>query len=75
MTETELKSLYTEAVKIVRAERKMREHVFRGKAEMRAAKLAEMDRLLDIMRQIKDAAKAQVGAEQMNLIEPPVRYE
>lgn len=77
MTENELRALYTEAVKIVRAERQMRVYVFRSNAEKLAEKLAEMDRLLDILRQIKDAAKQgmEPGAEQLALIDPPAKYE
>jgi hypothetical protein len=77
MTENELRALYTEAVQIIRAERRMREYVLRGKPEILEAKLAEMDRLLDIVTQIKDVAKAQVVAEheQLALIPPPVKYE
>jgi hypothetical protein len=75
MTENELRALYTEAVKIVRAERRMRAYVFRGNEPMLTAKLAEMDRLLFILEQMKDALKVQVEAEQMALIPPPVRYE
>jgi hypothetical protein len=57
MTITELRALYFEGVKIVRAERRMRAYVFRDKPELMEAKLREMDRLLVILEQIKDAAR------------------
>lgn len=69
----ELRSLYMEAVKIIRAEREMRRYVFASSPEKQEAKLAEMDRLLDILRQIKDAAKAEF--EQPKLLDVPRKYE
>jgi hypothetical protein len=75
MTETELRALYTEAVKIIRAERRMRAYAFRDKERVLTAKLAEIDRLLAILEQIKDAAKVAVSEEQMALIPPPVKYD
>lgn len=73
MTVDELRALYTEAVRIVRAERRMRSYVFRDKPEVMEAKLREMDRLLDILEQIKDAAKAEL--EQATLLDVPRKYE
>lgn len=73
MTLTELRALYSEAVRIVRAERRMRSYVFRDKPEVMEAKLREMDRLLVILEQIKDAAKAEL--EQPKLLDVPYKYE
>jgi hypothetical protein len=75
MTITELRALYFEGVKIVRAERRMRAYVFRDKPELMEAKLREMDRLLVILEQIKDAAKADTEAEQGTLLDVPHKYE
>lgn len=76
MTNDELKALYTEAVRIVRAERRMREYVLRSKPEMQEAKLREMDRLLEILEQIKNVAKAEIEeAEQPTLLDVPRKYE
>jgi hypothetical protein len=47
MTVDELRALYTEGVRIVRAERRMRAYVFRENPPMLEAKLREIDRLLD----------------------------
>lgn len=73
MNVDELRGLYTEAVRIVRAERKMRLYVFRDKPDMMEAKLREMDRLLDILAQIKDAAKAEL--EQATLLDVQRKYD
>jgi signal transduction histidine kinase len=79
MTITEMRALYTEAVRIVRAERRMRAYVFRENPPMLEAKLREIDRLLDILEQIKDAAKLEAEAEQPKLLPPegprPRKYE
>lgn len=73
MTVDELKAVYIEAVRIIRAERKMRLYVFRDKPEVMEAKLREMDRLLVILEQIKNAAKAEL--EQPKLLDVPYKYE
>jgi hypothetical protein len=87
MTITEMRALYTEAVRIVRAERRMRAYVFRENPPMLEAKLREIDRLLDILEQIKDAAKMEAApngppeadteaeAEQPKLLDVPRKYE
>lgn len=77
MTLDELRSLYTEAVKIIRAERKMREYVFRSNSEKLAEKLAEIDRLLEIVTRMKDELKehCEPGYEQQNLIDVPAKYQ
>lgn len=78
MTLDELKTKYTEAVKTVKAERKMREWVFRGDADKMAKKVAEMDTLLDTLEEMKDALKAHLepGYEQVSLIDvaQPAKY-
>jgi hypothetical protein len=73
MNVDELRALYTEAVRIVRAERRMRSYVFRDKPEVLEAKLREIDRLLDILEQLKDAAKAEL--EQAMLLDVPRKYD
>jgi len=77
MTMDELRALYTEAVKIMRAEKAMREFVFSHDPPKQQAKMAEIDRLCDIFIEIKDMAKlaCEVEQKQMALIDPPVRYE
>jgi hypothetical protein len=77
MTENELRRKYTTAYRIIRKERAMRDHVFPPGNEKRADKLAEMDELLTILMEFKNALKAQIGSEQeqMALLPPPVRYE
>jgi hypothetical protein len=57
MTETELRQLYTDAYKIAQRERKARMFVFRDNAAVLDAKVREMDRLLKILAQLKDALK------------------
>lgn len=73
MNVDELKAVYVEAVKIVRAERRMRSYVFRSNPDKLAEKLREMDRLLDILEQMKNAAKAEL--EQPKLLDVPYKYE
>ncbi len=80
MTESELRAKYTQAVRIIRAERKQREWVFRlacpvGKPDKLAAKLVEMDMLLTILGELKDALKPHVELEQPRLLDAPARYE
>jgi hypothetical protein len=73
MTADELKDLYTEAVKIARAEKRMRLFVFRSQPDNLQAKIGEMDRLLYILEQMKDALKPHVTVEyeQPALIDVP----
>lgn len=73
MTLDELKSLYTEAVKLLRTERAMRGYVFRSDPLKREEKLAEIDRLMAIVAQLKGAAKAgcDPGYEQPRLLDAP----
>lgn len=77
MTENELRAKYIQAVRIIRSERKMREYVFRSDPIKLNAKLVEIDMLLSIITEFKDALKEHIGAgvEQMALIDPPAKYE
>jgi hypothetical protein len=77
VTEDELKRVYTEAVKIVQAERKMRLYVFRDRPNVLRAKIAEMDRLLSILMQIKDTLKPHCddAYEQPALLDVPRREQ
>lgn len=77
MTESELRAKYIQAVRIIRAERKQREWVFRNDPIKLNAKVVEMDMLISILTEIKDVAKEHIGpgVEQMALIDPPVKYE
>lgn len=73
MTQDELRAKYTVAYKIIQRERKMREHVFRNDPVARKQKVAEMDRLLEIVTAFKDELKEHVGNgyEQPALIDVP----
>jgi hypothetical protein len=66
-----LRTRYAVAYKIIRSERRMREHVFRNDPITRAAKLKEMDDLLSILDWMKDGLKpyCEAGYEQEPLIE------
>lgn len=77
MTPDELRAKYKTAYKIVARERKMREHVFRNDPVALRQKVAEMDRLLEILTAFKDELKEHVGAgyEQTALIEVPRKGE
>lgn len=77
MNSDELRTLYTEAVKIARAEKRMRLWVFRDKPDLLKAKIGEMDRLLYILEQLKDVAKLSVedAYEQVALIDVPRKVE
>lgn len=68
----ELKIRYEEAVRIVRAERAIRNHFFKPGNPKREAKLAEMDTLLKTLAALKDMSKRYIiGYEQSTLIELP----
>lgn len=77
MTGDELRALYTEAHNIIKAERRMREHVFRDKPSKRDAKVAEMDQLLAIVMKMKDELKEHIGVgyEQPRLLDAPRRAD
>ena len=76
MTSNELRAKFERAYRIIRAERRMREHVFRADADKQAAKVAEMDELLAILTEMKDLLKEQTGLiEQPRLLDVPKRAE
>ena len=76
MTENELRAKYIQAVRIVRAERRMVEHLFQSDPVTKGVKLVEIDMLLTIVTELKDFCKLHVDdTQQMALIDPPVRYE
>lgn len=77
MTTDELKTIYERAKAIIRAERKMRLWVFRDQPDKLAAKVAEIDELLRIVVQLKDAAKAgcETEFEQPRLLDVPRKAE
>lgn len=76
MTLDELKANYTVAYKIILRERQLRDNVFATKEEAEAD-IAEMDKLLEILDDLKNFAKLHVEAEpeQYMLIQPPMKYE
>jgi hypothetical protein len=77
MNANELRALYTRGYKIVREEKSMRLHVFRGNPSKQAAKVAEMDELLAIMDAMKDELKKYIGDgyEQVTLLDVPRKAE
>lgn len=72
MTEEELRKDFETAYKIFKAERRMREHVFRGDTVKRDAKTTEMDKLREIVTRLKDELKAHVGG---GYVEQPTRLD
>lgn len=62
MTAEELRAAYTVAYKIIMRERAMRDRVFTADADKRELKMAEMDKLLEIVDTMKDALKEYIGA-------------
>lgn len=77
MTPDELRAKFNTAFKIVKAERRMREHVFQPGHPKRDEKLREMDRLLEIVTEFKDELKQHVGVdfEQSTLLDVPRKAE
>lgn len=76
MTSDELRAKFERAYRIIRAERRAREWVFRNDADKQAAKVAEMDELLAILTEMKDLLKEQTGlVEQPRLLDVPKRAE
>lgn len=73
MTQDELRAKYKAAYKIVMRERRWREHVFPPGSPRHEEKLREMDRLLEIVTELKDELKERMGAnyEQSALIDVP----
>lgn len=77
MTLDELRAKHRVAYRIIMRERAMRERVFRSDPVARQQKLAEMDRLLEILTELKDELKAKLGAgyEQPPLLDVPKKTE
>ena len=77
MTQDELRALYIAAVKIIRRERAMRERFRSFDEATRAAKVAEMQRLEQLITQMKDALKphCEPAPEQGRLLDVPHKYE
>lgn len=75
MTGDELRAKYNVAYKIIARERRMREHVFPEGHSKREEKLGEIDRLLEVVTELKDALKEHVGIgfEQPALLDVPQR--
>lgn len=71
MTAEELRANYTVAYKIIMRERAMRDRVFAADSEKREAKMAEMEKLLEIIDDMKDELKKYIGAapEQATLLD------
>lgn len=71
MTYEELKAKYTVAYRIITKERAMRDRVFAANAEKRQEKMAEMDKLLEIVDDLKDELKKYIGSgpEQATLLD------
>jgi hypothetical protein len=77
MTEAELRALYEDAKKIIRAGRAQRVWVFRNKPNQQAAKVGEMDELLQIVISLKDECKRHMEPEyeQPALLDVPRKAE
>jgi hypothetical protein len=75
MTEAELRQKYEAAYRIIRSERRMRDQVFRDNPAKRAAKLREIDALMLILTELKDALKphCEPSSEQGALLDLPAK--
>ena len=75
MTQDELRAKFKTGFKIIARERRMREYVFRNDPVAREQKLGEIDRLLEILTEIKDELKERMEAdyEQPTLLDVPKR--
>lgn len=67
LTLAQLKQDYRTAVRILRAEKAMRQQVFRHKPAQRVAKVGEIDQVLAILERWKDELKAQLAPAQPEL--------
>jgi hypothetical protein len=63
MTESELRAKFETAYRIIQRERKLRVFVFAHDPITLKAKLAEIDKLLEIVTELKDELKAHVEPE------------
>jgi len=77
MTEDELKALYEEGKKILKDEREKRRYVFAKQPDKLKVKVAEMNRVLQILAQFKDELKKHIdpAPEQGVLLDIPKRNE
>lgn len=73
MTADELRAKFGVAYKIIARERRWREHVFPPGNPRHDEKLREMDRLLEVLTELKDELKARIGEayEQGTLVDVP----
>lgn len=73
MTGDELRAKFGVAYKIIMRERNMRDRVFPAGHPKRDEKLAEIDRLLEIVQEFKNELKVRVGDdyEQPTLLDAP----
>lgn len=74
MNMNELAERYKRSVRILKAERRMRERVFQFKPDELETKVAEIDLVLDDLEAIKDALKVKLQHTQPALIDTPGRY-
>jgi len=77
MTSDELRSKFNTAYKIIQRERKWRVHVFRNDPIALKQKLTEMDRLLEIVTELKDELKphCEPSLEQPRLLDAPKKAD
>jgi hypothetical protein len=77
MTSDELRARFSSAYKIIQRERRWREHVFRNDPIALKQKLAEMDRLLAIVTELKDELKphCEPSFEQPALLDVPKKAD
>lgn len=71
MTLEELKANYTVAYKIIVRERAVRDKVFAADTDERKEKIAELDKLLEIVDDLKNELKKYIGSspEQASLLD------
>lgn len=77
MTLDELRAKHKVAYQIIERERRWRAHVFPPGHPRHEEKLREMNRLLEILAELKDELKARMGAgyEQPALLDVPKKTE
>ena len=77
MTSDELRAKFNTAYKIISRERKWREHVFRNDPIALKQKVAEVDKLLSILVEMKDELKPHVepSFEQPALLDVPKKAD
>jgi hypothetical protein len=77
MNYEQLKATYTAAYRIIMRERAMRDKVFAANQDKREVKMAEMDKLLEIIDTLKDELKKYITPEmeQPNLLDAPRKVE